>query len=73
MHDNFGGNVRFFVSGGSKLDPKVSRDFLTLGLKVCEGYGMTETSPMISFTPLNEIKPRISWKNTSRDRSKNSR
>ena len=57
VHDNFGGNVRFFVSGGSKLDPRVSRDFLTLGLKVCEGYGMTETSPMISFTPLNEIRP----------------
>lgn len=57
VHDNFGGNVRFFVSGGSKLDPRVSKDFLTLGLKVCEGYGMTETSPMISFTPLNEIRP----------------
>ena len=39
VHDNFGGNVRFFVSGGSKLDPRVSKDFLTLGLKVCEGYG----------------------------------
>lgn len=57
VHDNFGGNVRFFVSGGSKLDPRVSRDFLTLGLKVCEGYGMTETAPMISFTPLDEIRP----------------
>lgn len=57
VHDNFGGNVRFFVSGGSKLDPRIARDFLTLGIKVCEGYGMTETAPMISFTPLNEIMP----------------
>lgn len=57
VHDNFGGNVRFFVSGGSKLDPRIARDFLTLGIKVCEGYGMTETAPMISFTPLNEIIP----------------
>ena len=57
VHDNFGGNLRFFVSGGSKLDPKIARDFLTLGIKICEGYGMTETAPMISFTPLNEIMP----------------
>ena len=53
VHDNFGGNLRFFVSGGSKLDPKIARDFLTLGIKICEGYGMTETAPMISFTPVS--------------------
>ena len=57
VHEGFGGNVRFFVSGGSKLDPQISKDFLTLGIQVCEGYGMTETSPMISFTPINEIVP----------------
>lgn len=55
VHEGFGGNVRFFVSGGSKLDPQISKDFLTLGIQVCEGYGMTETAPMISFTPINEI------------------
>lgn len=57
VHEGFGGNVRFFVSGGSKLDPQISKDFLTLGIQVCEGYGMTETSPMITFTPINEIVP----------------
>lgn len=57
VHEGFGGNIRFFVSGGSKLDPQVSRDFLTLGIDVCEGYGLTETSPMISFTPINEVVP----------------
>ncbi len=57
VHEGFGGNIRFFVSGGSKLDPQVSRDFLTLGIDVCEGYGLTETSPMISFTPVNEVVP----------------
>lgn len=57
VHEGFGGNVRFFVSGGSKLDPQISKDFLTLGIQVCEGYGMTETAPMISFTPINEIVP----------------
>ena len=57
VHDGFGGNLRFFVSGGSKLDGQIAKDFLTLGIQICEGYGMTETAPMISFTPINEIVP----------------
>ena len=57
VHEGFGGAVRFFVAGGSKLDPKVSRDFLTLGIDICEGYGLTETAPMISFTPMNKVVP----------------
>ncbi|MBC2856739.1 AMP-binding protein [Cetobacterium sp. 2A] len=57
VHEGFGGKIRFFVSGGSKLDPKVSKDFLTLGIDVCEGYGLTETAPMISFTPINQVVP----------------
>lgn len=57
VHEGFGGNVRFFVSGGSKLNPQVSQDFLTLGIDVCEGYGLTETAPMITFTPINQVVP----------------
>ncbi len=57
VHEGFGGNIRFFVSGGSKLNPEVSRDFKTLGIDVCEGYGLTETAPMISFTPINQVVP----------------
>ncbi|WP_432204388.1 AMP-binding protein [Cetobacterium somerae] len=57
VHEGFGGNIRFFVSGGSKLNPEVSRDFKTLGIDVCEGYGLTETAPMISFTPMNQVVP----------------
>lgn len=57
VHESFGDGLRFFVSGGSKLDPQISRDFLTLGIEVCEGYGLTETAPMISFTPIHEIVP----------------
>nr|WP_307774939.1 AMP-binding protein [uncultured Cetobacterium sp.] len=57
VHEGFGGNIRFFVSGGSKLNPEISRDFKTLGIDICEGYGLTETAPMISFTPINEVVP----------------
>ncbi|MGL4567253.1 MAG: AMP-binding protein, partial [Fusobacteriaceae bacterium] len=57
VHEGFGGNIRFFVSGGSKLNPQVAEDFLTLGIDVCEGYGLTETAPMITFTPINQVVP----------------
>ena len=57
VSEGFGGHIKFFVSGGSKLNPQVTEDFLTLGIKICEGYGMTETSPIISYTPRNDIMP----------------
>ncbi len=57
VHEEFGGNLRFFVSGGSKLNPQIAKDFLTLGIDICEGYGLTETAPMICFTPINQVIP----------------
>lgn len=57
VHEGFGGRIKYFVSGGSKLEPQISKDFLTLGLEVIEGYGMTETAPMMSFTPGGEVVP----------------
>lgn len=50
VHKKFGGAVRYLISGGAALDIDVSKDFLTLGFEVLEGYGMTETAPMITFT-----------------------
>lgn len=56
VHRQFGGNVRYFVSGGAKLDPDVAKDLWALGFKVVEGYGLTETSPIVSFNPPDRIK-----------------
>ncbi len=50
VHKKFGGAVRYLVCGGAALDIDVAEDFLTLGFEVLEGYGMTETAPMITFT-----------------------
>ena len=49
VHKEFGGNIRVMASGGAKLDAEVIEDFLTLGFNLIQGYGMTETAPIISF------------------------
>jgi len=56
VHDKMGGAIETFVCGGAKLDEDVARDFQTLGFEVLEGYGMTETSPMITFTRPGRVK-----------------
>ncbi len=43
-----GGNLRAALSGGAALPPEISRAFIGLGLVILQGYGMTETSPIIS-------------------------
>ena len=50
VHEPFGKQFRFFTSGGAKLDPKVYTGFLTLGFKIAEGYGLTETSAVSTLT-----------------------
>lgn len=57
IHEGFGGHVKYFVSGGAKLDEQIANDFDTFGFKLLEGYGMTETSPIISFPRPDEIRP----------------
>ncbi|HIP43103.1 MAG TPA: long-chain fatty acid--CoA ligase [Aquifex aeolicus] len=56
VHEVFGGNIKYMVSGGAKLPLEVAKDFTTLGFTVIEGYGLTETSPIISFNPPDRIK-----------------
>ena len=46
--DALGGNMRFIISGGAPLDKKVAKGFNDLGIELAQGYGLTETSPVIA-------------------------
>jgi long-chain acyl-CoA synthetase len=56
-HKAFGEQFRFFASGGARLAPQVMKDLEALGFTVLEGYGLTETSPVVTFNPLHRRKP----------------
>ena len=52
----FGGNLRAFVSGGGALDKKIGEFLNAIGLPTLQGYGLTETSPVVSCNPIHKVK-----------------
>lgn len=47
IHNVFGGHIKLFVSGAAALEKEVEEDFRAWGVNLCQGYGLTETSPVI--------------------------
>lgn len=49
IHDLIGGNIKLFISGAASLDPNIEERYRSLGLNIVQGYGLTETSPVIAI------------------------
>jgi len=57
--EGLGGNVRAIVSGGAALNPRLNRVFSAAGFNIQEGYGLTETSPVIAVNGPDAARKRI--------------
>ncbi len=57
IKEKIGPNIRYFVSGGAPLSTETAEFFKKIGLPIIEGYGMTETAPVISVNTLQENRP----------------
>ena len=56
VNRQLGGALKLCVSGGARMDPEIALDLRTVGLPFIEGYGLTETSPLISFNRPDNVK-----------------
>ena len=56
LHERFGGSLRILISGGAAVDPRVARGFRELGIAFLQGYGLTESSPIIAVNRNNAFK-----------------
>jgi long-chain acyl-CoA synthetase len=57
VHKALGGNLKFFMTGGSRLQPQTFEFFRSIGIPILQGYGLTETSPVITVTNLQTAGP----------------
>lgn len=55
--DALGGKLRFVISGGAPADPEIAKGFNDLGIKLVQGYGLSETAPVIAAENEKVIKP----------------
>jgi len=56
VREKFGGNMKLFCCGGAPLDRTINEFFWVIGIPIFEGYGLTETSPAISFNSFAHVR-----------------
>jgi len=56
IRQSFGGNLKLFIGGGALLDSELQRFFFAIGIPMCQGYGLSESAPVISSNTIQHIK-----------------
>ena len=56
VRTRFGGRLKAFVSGGAPLNAEIGSFFLALGIRILQGYGQTESAPVISCNPVDRVR-----------------
>jgi long-chain acyl-CoA synthetase len=56
LHEKFGGSIRIFIAGGAAPDPLVAKGLREFGFTFIQGYGLTETSPIVALNRLSDFK-----------------
>ncbi len=56
IHERFGGSIRCFIAGGAAPDPLVAKGLREFGFNFVQGYGLTETAPILTLNRLNDFK-----------------
>lgn len=56
IHEKFGGSIRVFIAGGAAPDPLVAKGLREFGFSFLQGYGLTETSPILALNRLDDFK-----------------
>ncbi|MGK9476069.1 AMP-dependent synthetase/ligase [Melioribacter sp. OK-6-Me] len=56
LHNKFGGAIRIFIAGGAAPDPMVAKGLREFGFNFIQGYGLTETSPILALNQLDNFK-----------------
>lgn len=56
LHNRFGGSIRLFIAGGAAPDPKVAKGLREFGFNFVQGYGLTETAPIVALNRLYAFK-----------------
>jgi bisphosphoglycerate-dependent phosphoglycerate mutase len=54
IHEMFGGNIKILITGAAAIDGKVAQGYRDFGINLCQGYGLTETSPVVAIETKTE-------------------
>lgn len=62
LHERFGGEIRLFIAGGAAVDPQIARGLRGFGFTFIQGYGLTETSPILALNPIEDFQDNAAGK-----------